>query len=374
MISKGIMGGLSGNPADIIVIDDPIKNRQEAESKTYRDRIWEEFLNSIYTRLSANGVIVLIMTRWNLDDLAGRLLANMPEKCFEINIPLEAEANDILGRNVGDALFPEIGKNNEWLQEFKKVYQTDEGLKSWNALMQGRPVAQEGNMIKRDWFKFYDVLPKKFDEILQSWDLTFKDSDGSDYVVGQVWGRVGIDKYLIDQVRDRMSFTMTLKAIMALSEKHPLAYIKLIEDKANGSAVIDTLRQIGGIIPIVPKESKLARVSAISPDIEAGNVWLPRFGSFTSEFIEEACSFPSGIHDDMVDTMSQALNRMKFHFTEVFNQRELPKGLPEDLVQDLMDSPLAMEHYLRKNHLIEEPIIIDASIIEEIINEEEKGI
>jgi hypothetical protein len=91
MISKGIMAGLTGNPADLIIIDDPVKNRQEAESETYRSRIWEEFLNSIYSRLSASGVIVLIMTRWHEDDLAGRLMQHMPDKCVEINIPLEAE-------------------------------------------------------------------------------------------------------------------------------------------------------------------------------------------------------------------------------------------------------------------------------------------
>jgi predicted phage terminase large subunit-like protein len=355
MISKGIMAGLSGNPADLIIIDDPIKNRAEAESKVYRDRIWEEFLNSVYTRLSANGIIVLIMTRWHLDDLAGRLLENMPDKCVEINIPLEAEENDILGRNIGDALFPEIGKDNDWLVGYKKVYTTEEGLRSWNALMQGRPVAQDGNMLKRTWWKYYDVMPSKFDEIIQSWDLTFKDSDGSDYVVGQVWGRIGTDKYLIDQVRDRMNFTTTVKAIIALSQKYPLAYVKLIEEKANGSAVMDVLRGrgVGGIIPIIPKESKIARVSAVSADIEGGYIYLPQFASFTNEFVNECSAFPTGTHDDMVDCMSQALYRLIFHTTPAL-ARELPKGLPQDLLEDLMEDPRAMEHYLNKNRLLVE--------------------
>jgi hypothetical protein len=187
MISKGIMAGLTGNPADLVIIDDPIKNRQEAESETYRNRIWEEFLNSIYTRLSADGVIVVIMTRWHEDDLAGRLLASMGNKCIEINIPLEAEENDILKRNVGDSLFPAIGKDNAWLKEFKQAYTTQEGSKSWNALMQGRPTAQEGNMLKREWWRYYDKLPSKLDKCYLSVDASFKDSDTSDFVVCQAW-------------------------------------------------------------------------------------------------------------------------------------------------------------------------------------------
>lgn len=346
MISKGIMAGLSGNPGDLIVIDDPVKNRLESESETYRNRIWEEFLNSIYTRLSAQGVIVLIMTRWHEDDLCGRILANMPDKCKVINIPLEAEPGDELGRKPGDALFPEIGKDNDWLREFKKVYTSQEGARSWNALMQGRPTALEGNMLKRAWWKFYDVVPNKFDEIIQSWDCTFKDTDMSDYVVGQVWGRIGADKYLIDQVRGRMDFTETVKAIRAMSAKYPEARLKLIEDKANGSAVISVLRHdLGGIIGINPEGSKQARVSAVSYDIEAGNVYLPKFAAFLPQFLEECSSFPNGTNDDQVDAMSQGLYRLIFHSTEA-PKTQIPKDIPEDLRQDLENDPEALKHYL----------------------------
>lgn len=353
MISKGIMAGLTGNPGNLILIDDPIKNRQEAESETYRNRIWEEFLNSIYTRLSADGVIVLIMTRWSEDDLAGRLLKNMPHKCLEINIPLEAEAGDILGRNIGDALFPEIGKDNAWLKDYKTVYMSQEGARSWNALMQGRPTAQEGNMLKRHWWKFYTELPKDFDELIQSWDLTFKESDGSDYVVGQIWGRRGADKYLVDQVRDRMDFTTTVQAIRNLSDKWPKARVKLVEEKANGAAVISVLRhEIAGIIPIVPKESKIARVSAISTDIESGNVYIPspEICNWTGTFLEECAAFPTGSHDDSVDAMSQGLYRLIFHTgVKKKTYAEALKELPEDLKQDLMKDPKALKHYLESH-------------------------
>lgn len=350
MISKGIMAGLTGNPADLIIIDDPIKNRQEAESEVYRERIWSEFLDSIYTRLSAKGVIIIIQTRWHEDDLAGRVLKNLSSKCLEINIPLEAEANDILGRNIGDALFPEIGKDNDWLKDFKSVYTTAEGSRSWNALMQGRPTAQEGNMLKRHWWKYYSVLPREFDEMLQSWDLNFKESDTTDFVVGQVWGRIGADKYLIDQVRGRMDFVATLAAIRNMSAKWPKARLKLVEEKANGAAVISMLRhEIGGIVPVIPKESKIARVSAVSPDIEAGNVYLPSpdICNWIGQYIEEASAFPAGTNDDQVDSTSQALYRMIYHTgTKGKDYKEQLKDLPEDLRKDLMKDPKALEHYL----------------------------
>lgn len=354
MISRGIMAGITGQPADLIIIDDPIKNRLEAESETYRERIWDEFLNSIYTRLSAQGVIVLIMTRWHEDDLAGRLLNKdygFKDKCLEINIPLEAEENDILGRAPGDSLFPEIGKDNDWLKDFKKAYTTKEGNRAWTALMQGKPTATEGNMIKRAWWQYYDVLPDKFDEILQSWDCTFKDTDGTDFVVGQVWGRIGVRKYLVDQIRARMDFTETTKAIESLSKKYPKAHTKLIEDKANGSAIISVLRhRLGGIIAIVPKESKQARASAVSSDIEAGNAYLPKYASFTNDFVNEAAAFPNGEHDDQVDAMSQALNRIIFHTTDP-GKPQIPDNLPPDLKADLEENPQALEHYLKTHSL-----------------------
>jgi predicted phage terminase large subunit-like protein len=337
MISRGIMSGITGQPGDLIIIDDPIKNRQEADSETYRERLWDEFLNSIYTRLSAKGKIILIMTRWHEDDLAGRILKYMPDKALEINIPLEAEDNDVLGRTKGEALFPEIGKDNEWLREFKKAYMTKEGSRAWNALMQGHPTAQEGNMLKRHWWKFYESLPEWIDEYIQSWDCTFKDSDGSDFVVGQVWARAGAYYYLVDQFRDRMDLPTTMQAILNMSEKYPKATLKLVEDKANGPAVIQMLQtRLPGLIAINPEGGKITRASAVSPAIESGNVFLPNplNNQWVNEFIEECSAFPSGAHDDMVDSMTQALNRLIYYSrSNKPEERRFPINSMEDRVQ-----------------------------------------
>jgi predicted phage terminase large subunit-like protein len=141
--------------------------------------------------------------------------------------------------------------------------------------------------------------------------MTFKDSKNTDYVVGQVWGRVGADCYLLDQVRARMDFPTTVQAVRTLSARWPEARAKLIEDKANGPAVIATLRrEISGLIPVEPQGGKAARVAAVSPVIEARNVWLPQEAPWVGDFVEECAAFPNGRYDDQVDAMSQALLRL----------------------------------------------------------------
>jgi predicted phage terminase large subunit-like protein len=149
---------------------------------------------------------------------------------------------------------------------------------------------------------------------VQSWDCAFKDTDGSDYVVGQVWGFKGADKYLLDQDRRRLSFSATVQAIRALSAKWPKASAKLVEDRANGSAVIDTLRhEVSGLIAVDPEGGKEARAHAVSPFVEAHNVYLPQRASWVDGFVEECAAFPHGAHDDQVDAMSQALTWNQRH-------------------------------------------------------------
>jgi len=305
-VKAGIMGGITGKGAELLIIDDPIKTQEEASSQTTRDKIWREWQSSLSTRLEKAAIVIIIMTRWHEDDLCGRLLNKeygKPLPWDVVNIPMEAEANDILGREEGEPLWDRYGK--DFIAERKQYHST------FSALYQGRPTAEQGNLIKRAWFQYYKVKPDRFDQIIQSWDCTFKDSVGTDYVVGQVWGRVGADKYLLDMVRDRMDFPTTLTAIIQLTRKWPKTQAKLIEDKANGPAIISMLRKrISGIIPVEPRGSKLARVQAVSPHIESGNVYLPIDAEWCKDFIDECVSFPNGAHDDMVDSMSQALDRL----------------------------------------------------------------
>lgn len=308
MVSTGIGGSITGEGADLLIIDDPIKNNAEAQSETIRNKIWDEWESTLSTRLHKGASVIVVMTRWHEDDIVGRLLERSPYNWERIRMPAIAEdEDDLLGREVGEALSKELGFDEDWATLKKQ----EVGSKTWNALYQQRPSASEGNIFKREWWQYYERAPRKFDKIIISWDLTFKGNESNDYVVGQVWLKKGADKYLIDVVREQMDFPETLEAVKALARKYPKAKEILIEDKANGPAVISSIkREVSGIIPIKPRGSKVARAQAITPQIESGNVFLPKYTRFVDDLIEECASFPSGANDDQVDALSQALDRL----------------------------------------------------------------
>lgn len=307
MISRGITSGVTGRPCDLMIIDDPVKNRMEADSETYRTRIWDEWQDSFKTRLFAGAKVIIIQTRWHEDDLAGRIIKNEPNVTV-LNLPCEAEADDPLGRPVGDALCPEIGKDNKWLADYKKSYEG--GSRTWNALYQGHPTIEEGNILQREWWQRYelDELPV-VNRVVISVDATFKGDSSSDYVAITVWGKKNADIYLIDMVHMQMDFVKTMTAVQRMTYKYPNYQAIYIEDKANGAAIISVLRRkISRIIGVTPMGGKIARVNAISGIIESGNVWIPKT-AWGDAFIDEAAAFPKGAHDDMVDSMSQCLMR-----------------------------------------------------------------
>lgn len=310
----GVRGGITGNPANLVIIDDPIKTKEEAYSPTTREAIIGEWLFSIKSRLAAGAKIIVIMTRWHEDDLFGYILRT-EANVRKIIIPLECEEakGDPLGRAVGDALLPEIGKDNEWLKQFKASYMTEEGSAAWNALFQCRPSAKEGNILLRRWWQFYTTLPKIIPYKIISVDATFKDGDKNDFVAIQAWGKVGRRYYLLDAVKKRLNFVDTLDAIRTMREKIPDLWYVLVEDKANGSAIVNVLQQeMEGVVAVQPEGGKVTRANAVSPAIERGSVFLPRYASFSEDLIREAAQFPNGAHDDQVDCMSQALHRMIF--------------------------------------------------------------
>jgi predicted phage terminase large subunit-like protein len=329
VLSVGIGGGLTGRPADLMIIDDPIKDRTEADSETYRQRVWDWWTDVASTRLAPGAPVVLILTRWHEDDLAGRLLAAEDGHLWRvINIPAEADHDpekgqtDPLGRKPGEFLRSARRRTVEQWQRIK----VRSGVRTWASLFQGRPSPAEGVLFKRDaWRRYTEPLwveradgsmfvpLSEGDELCQSWDMAFKGTDGSDYVVGGVWLHRGVEAYLLDMVRRRMTFTETLGAFRGTTAKWPQAVAKYVEDKANGTAVINMLaRSIGGIIPVEPEGGKLARAQAVAPFVEARNVWLPdpELLPNVEELVEEAAAFPNGRHDDAVDMTTQALNRM----------------------------------------------------------------
>jgi len=197
--------------------------------------------------------------------------------------------------------------------------------------LQQRPAPAGGGIFKRSWWRYYDPsrLPR-FDEVAQSWDLAFEGGQESDYVVGQLWGVQGANKYLLRQTRDRLSFTDTVAAVFEMTAwagqalRNHVGHAVYIEQAANGSALISLLRdKIPGLIPVIPTDSKISRAHLISAQVEAGNILLPGVTNETNtgpdrtltpawvlSLIDEFESFPNGANDDQVDAATQAIHRI----------------------------------------------------------------
>ena len=336
MISRGIMSGITGSSlGDLIIMDDVVKNRQEANSLTTRNAQWNEWTDSISKRIHPGAIVILIMTRWHEDDLAGRLLNNeygevlpwkvhnLPIECDEYHI--EKEGNP-LDRELGEPLWPEMYGQKEILK--RKQYPA-----TFSAMDQGRPTAAEGNMIKKEWFEkdtsWYNPTPqfiKQIPIVCMSVDATFKNTAKSDKVAIGIWGKFKNIFYLIDELNQRMDFLATLQAIRNFKQMYPnIGYI-FIEDKANGSAIINVLsKELTGIAPVNPMGGKEARVQAVLPYL-LNNVKLPRNKAFTGPMLQEWYSFPNGVHDDSVDEMSQAISQMLYYYGE--------KRIVEDVIEE----------------------------------------
>jgi len=335
------MGAGTGERGDYVVVDDP-HSVDEAESEAQRRSAIEWWNGSMATRVNdfATGHKVVIQQRLHEADLTGDLLSKDGYEvlCLPAEFEPERRCSTSIGwtdprEKSGDLLWPEKVKLAN-LEELKVTL----GSYRFAGQYQQRPSPAEGGIFKRGWFRFWmpadmdlppvqirtsdgktlvipvDRVPAEFDMVIQSWDMAFKDLATSDYVVGQVWGASKADRFLLDQCRGHMDMPATKEAVQHLSRKWPTAAAKLVEDKANGPAVIQELRHdLAGLIEVHPEGGKIARAHAVAPQAESGNIYLPHpaIAPWVETFIEEAASFPHGRHDDQVDAMTQALNRLR---------------------------------------------------------------
>lgn len=325
MISRGIMAGITGQPGDLIIIDDPIKNRQEADSEVYRERIWEEWLNSIKTRLSAAGKVILIQTRWHEEDLAGRLIKEGKEgneKVYVLNLPCEAEENDPLGREPGEPLFPEIGKDKVWLEGFKQAYQSQEGNRAWLALFQGRPRAQDGNIFKRHYFRYFSevnignaiyfqVGERKYLKhdcwCFQTVDTANSEKTINDYFVVAAWYVTPQNDLLLYDVYRTHIEGPDQKPLMKEQLYRYRPRFQAIEDKTFGTNLIQECKREGMTIRAVKVDKdKVTRSLVIAARYEVGKVYHRENAPWLTDYEDELLSFPRGKHDDQVDTASMA--------------------------------------------------------------------
>ena len=338
-VAIGVGAGL-GERADRILVDDPLKTT-EASSDTEREnanRWWRETMTMRANDMST-AAWVIVMQRLHEDDLSGEMLKGggyehlrLPMR-FEASSPCTTKIGFVDPRIVdGELLFPRRWPESE-VQNLEKGF----GPAASAGQLQQRPSPAGGGIIKRHWWKYWrpagsDMLPVKvtmpsgeimdvpavplpvLTEEFQSWDMAFKATKTSDFVCGGAWGKRGADRFLLHLINDRLDFPATKAAVREMTEKFPRAVLKLVEDKANGSAIIAELKhEITGLMPVEPMGGKVARAQAVTPQIAAGNVYLPHpdIAPWVSLFIEQAASFPNGAHDDMVDMATMALARSK---------------------------------------------------------------
>lgn len=354
--AAGLKGGITGFGAELFIIDDPIKNQEMAESETVLAKIHDEMGPSVQSRIHPGGKLIVIQTRWVENDVIGYIQSNWSDYVWaDINLPCECEdeTTDPLHRRLGDSLMGDhmgdfnlpqrIRNDNIWLRSKKMLVCAGEGERVWNALYQGHPSAQNGNLFRDNWWKRYcrriggetedggtysriDIADMEYTCL--SVDATFKKTETSDRVAITLWGLSQKNAYLYKLINKRMGFTETVERIKRLCGEYPGIDQLIIEDKANGSAIIDTLKYTDGIPPIVavnPLGGKYSRAQAVSPFIAGGSVYIPvdfteserreieddnHIETGYGRFLYQMSHFPFAKNDDMVDSMSQALSRL----------------------------------------------------------------
>lgn len=343
--AAGLKGGITSYGCELMIIDDPIKNKEQAHSETIVSKIHEEMAPSVQSRIHPGGKLIVIQTRWIENDVIGWIQTNWREFIWaDINIPCECEdpetdplhrklGESIMGDHLGDYNMPaKIKKDNTWLANAKKLIIAADGEYTWNALYQGHPSGQNGNLFARQSWKLYDrslFTMEQCTYVQLSIDATFKQTETSDMVAIELWVIYDNEIWLRKLINKRMGFIDTVNKIKALVKEFPMIDEIVIEDKANGPAIIETLQYVEGMAPIVavnPKGGKYSRAQAISPFVQTGQVHV--FTDFTPDevvdieqttnkvllpheaFIEQFARFPFAKHDDMVDAGSQGLTRL----------------------------------------------------------------
>jgi predicted phage terminase large subunit-like protein len=341
MAAVGIGGPITGRGANVLLIDDYIKEIKEAMSKKHNEDIWRWFRTVAYTRIEPGGSCIIIATRWAPDDLIGRIVAENPGGHWEyIRLPAIAEApckengyyEDPLGRVPGEALFPE--RYNE--QTLKDIKETT-GSFFFNSLYQQNPKSDVGDLTDPAWLKITEQMPdmtriKK----ARIWDLAATE-DGGDYTVGNLMGHIKLSNstYIFNIVRDRLSPSgvETLVRTTAIADGTETEIYIEQEPGSSGKALVEHYQK--NVLPefkvvAVPStDGKLTRAQPFLAAAEAGNIYLIK-GHWNQLFIDEFKDFPGGGHDDQIDTASVGYTKLAGRKTLTAS---IGRGLPAT-VQD----------------------------------------
>ena len=311
-VAAGVGGGITGKGAHVLVIDDPVKNRDEAESQNARDSSWDWYTSTAYTRLAPGGGVLVILTRWHDDDLAGRLLkaaTDNGEQWEVVNYPARAEVDEQF-RKTGEALHRER-YDEKALERIEKAV----GPRDWSALYQQNPVSDDGDYFTRDMVQYYerDEVDLSQMRFYAAWDLAIGKKDRNDYTVGMV---VGVDEYdqlfVVDVVRGKFDGFEIVERILDLYEEWRPSIIGIEKghiEMALGPFLEKRVRERGLYEAYFKdlktgRRDKEARARAIQGRMQQGMVFLPKEEQFTGPLVAELLRFPNGVHDDQVDTLA----------------------------------------------------------------------
>lgn len=354
--ARGKGGGLTGRPSELGILDDLIKDQEDADSENANEKTWTWLQTVFFPRLAPDAPVVMPMTRWSEDDPNGRLQAQQEElekrgvtdfiPWVVVNVPAKAEKKDLLGRKEGEWLLSARGRTDEqW-----RIIEATTDAKNFASLYQGSPSVAKGDVFLDEWKREYNEPVWRYDaehdcyyadewDIWQSWDLAFKDKTSNDFVAGGVFATQGAVSRLVTLVNKHLSFTDTIIAMRRMKRLFPTTGFILVEDKANGSGVIDSLQnEVPGIVGITPKQSKVERARLTTPYVRAGNYQIPskRLAALQADISFDVDAYwhqvktfrENAPHDDMVDMTTQFLNekyRAGDASVDVANER-LPTG------------------------------------------------
>ncbi len=298
--------GVTGRSADLLIVDDAIKDAAEAFSPTIRKSVIDWFATSLVTRLQPGAPVVCVATRWHQADLIGVLeTEHRGEGWTVVNWPAIAEENDPLGRAVGEPLWSRYSR--EELASRRAIL----GSAQFVSLYQGRPAAGEGRVFRREWWSWYREAPA-FSRVIQAWDTAFKTGTESDYSACVTIGETATGFYVLSAWRGRVEFPELKRRVVELAHEFKPAAV-VVEDKASGQSLLQELQRETSlpVLAIKAEGDKVLRASVVTPTIEAGRVFLPEGAAWLDGFVEELSAFPAAVHDDLVDAFVHGMTYLR---------------------------------------------------------------